>query len=130
MNSLSFVAATLLFLTTADAQPPARHGHTASPAAGPHAEPQLENETVQVLRIHLDPHEKIPMHDIDRPRVVIWLTDAHLRDTSADGTMRDELRKAGQVEWVPARRHAGENLDDHAIEFIAVIPKAGGANRH
>ena len=37
----------------------------------------------------------------------------------------DELhRSAGSTEWVPAQRHAGENLSDQAIEFLAVVPKS------
>jgi quercetin dioxygenase-like cupin family protein len=90
---------------------------------------EVDNDSVQVVRIHLDPHQKVPVHDVT-PRVVIWMTDAHLRATSPDGSSRDEHGKAGQVDWVPAQRHAAENLDDHAVEFIAVIPKAHNNSAH
>jgi quercetin dioxygenase-like cupin family protein len=62
------------------------------------------------------------MHDLT-PRVVVWLTDAHLRDTLATGESREENAKAGDVEWVPAQRHEGDNLSDDPIEFIAIVPK-------
>jgi hypothetical protein len=29
------------------------------------------------------------------------------------------MRKAGNAEWVSARRHAGENLSDRPMDFIA-----------
>src|SRR5262245_35536719 len=83
---------------------------------------EVDNDSVQVIRIHLDPHQKVPVHDVT-PRVVVWITDAHLRATSPDGSSREEHGTPGQVDWVPAQRHAAENLDDHAVEFIAVIPK-------
>lgn len=85
-----------------------------------------ENEVVQVLRMSIPPHARTPMHDVT-PRVVIWLSDAHFVDRFADGTTREERRKAGDAEWVSARRHAGENLSDKSMDFIAVIVKPSGA---
>jgi hypothetical protein len=82
---------------------------------------ELENPSMTVLRVVLGPHEKTGMHDVS-PRLVIWLSDAHLRDTMADGTQHDYQRAAGAVEWIPAQRHAGENLLDRPIEFLAVVP--------
>jgi hypothetical protein len=85
---------------------------------------EFENDAVLVVRIHMNPHEKTPMHDLT-PRVVVWLTNARLRDTSADGRTNDINRAAGAVDWVPAQRHAGENLGDEPIEFLGIVPKAG-----
>lgn len=84
---------------------------------------EIDNDTVQVIRVHLNPHQKLPMHDVT-PRVVVWLTDAHIRATLPDGTVREEHGQPGQVDWVAAQRHAAENLDNHVVEFVAVIPKA------
>jgi hypothetical protein len=77
---------------------------------------------MEVLRIRLDPHEKTPMHQVT-PRLVVWLTDAHLWDSFANGETHELRRKAGTTEWVPAQEHSGENIDDKPIEFIAVVPK-------
>ncbi len=82
----------------------------------------IENEFVQVVRISIPSHGKTPMHDVS-PRVVVWMADAHFVDRYADGTVREEMRKAGDAEWVSARRHAGENLSDQPMDFIAVIVK-------
>jgi quercetin dioxygenase-like cupin family protein len=83
---------------------------------------ELENDTMTVLRIRMAPHEKTPMHDVSA-RAVVWLTDGYLRDTAADGSSIDTQHKAGDVEWITARRHAGENLGDTPIEFLAIVPK-------
>ena len=94
------------------------------PSSGPLGiKPVTGNEFVQVVRISLPPHAKTPMHDVT-PRVVVWLRDAHFVDRYADGTTREETRKAGDAEWVSARRHSGENLSDQPMEFIAVVIKA------
>jgi hypothetical protein len=87
---------------------------------------EFSNDTLDVVRVRLAPHEKTGTHDVT-PRPVIWLTDVHLRDTKPDGTTTDYRRGAGTVEWIPAQRHAGENLSDHAIEFLGVIPKPNGS---
>jgi hypothetical protein len=99
-----------------------------APAAGPaDAKVELENDAVLVVRIRMAPHEKTPMHDIATARVVVWLTDVHLRDTQADGTVSEIRRHAGEFEWVPVQRHAGENLSEEPLEFLAIVPKSGGA---
>ena len=83
---------------------------------------EFDNQVLTVLRIRLAPHEKTPMHDLT-PRLVVWLSDADIRDTFADGHSDEMRRSAGAVDWVPAQRHAGENLSDRPVEFLAVVPK-------
>jgi hypothetical protein len=81
---------------------------------------EFENESILVLRIRLDPHEKTPMHQVS-PRIFVWLTDAHLRDTFADGKTIELRRSAGATEWVPAHK---------PIEFIAIVPKRKSDAKH
>src|SRR5258708_11254518 len=109
------IAAALCFSST---NSHAQGGH----GRGPSMALEFENQALTVLRVRLAPREKTPMHDLTA-RVVVWLTDAHLKDTAADGKTREEHWKAGQAIWVPAQRHAGENLGDRPIEFIAIVPK-------
>jgi len=100
----------------------------AAPAAGPaDAKIEFENDAVVVVRIRMAPHEQTPMHDIASARLVVWLTDVHLRDTQADGTVSEIRRHAGAFDWVPVQRHAGENLSDQPLEFLAIVPKSGAA---
>jgi hypothetical protein len=88
---------------------------------------EFENETIAVVRMHMAPHEKTPMHDIASARLVIWLTDARLRDTGVDGRVSEYNRPAGSIDWIAPRRHMGENLSDHGLDFLAIIPKAAAA---
>lgn len=84
--------------------------------------PEFENDSVQVVRIRIGAHQKIPMHDLT-PRVVVLLTDEDLKVTLPTGETREEHHSAGETMWLGAQRHAGENLSANPIEFIAVIPK-------
>ncbi len=104
------------FATTRSLQPIGAYQRDVRHDTGPTMTPELDNESVQVLRIRLEPHEKTPMHDIT-PRVVVWLTDARIRHTLADGSSREDRFKAGQVTWVAAQRHAGENMSAAPVEF-------------
>jgi hypothetical protein len=88
---------------------------------------ELDNDAVIVLRIRMAPREKTPAHDLSS-RLVVWLTNAKLRDTFPDGRSEDIERTPGMIDWVPAQRHAGENLSDQPIEFLAIVPKAGSAS--
>ena len=98
----------------------------ATPQAGPaNAVVEFENESIVVVRIRMAPHEKTPMHDITTARLVVWLTDAHLRDTHPDGSTNETHRRAGEIDWVGVQRHAGENLAHESLEFLAIVPKAG-----
>jgi hypothetical protein len=85
-----------------------------------------ENEFVQVLHLSIPAHAHTPMHDVTA-RVVVWLGDAHFVDRYADGKVVDETRKAGDAEWVPARRHSGENLSDRPMEFVAIVLKSAAS---
>jgi hypothetical protein len=98
------------------------------PSAGPaDAKVEFENESIIVVRVRMAPHEKTPMHDITSARLVVWLTDVHLRDTHPDGSTNETHRRAGAVDWVEVQRHAGENLSHEPLEFLAIVPKAGRA---
>jgi hypothetical protein len=114
------------------AQHPGAHatpspGASAPPQAGPaNAVVEFENDTVVVVRIRMAPHERTPMHDITSARLVVWLTDAHLRDTHTDGRTDEIRRRAGDIDWVPVQRHAGENLSHEPLEFLAIVPKTSG----
>ena len=101
----------------------ARAGAQHAPPAGPPAQAEIENESMFVLRVRMAPHAKTGMHDVSA-RLVVWLTDAHIRDTKPDGATSDYRRGAGTVEWIETQRHAGENLSDAPIEFLAVIAKS------
>jgi hypothetical protein len=89
---------------------------------------EFENESMTVVRIHLAPHVQTPMHDIVSPRLVIWLTDAHVKDTGSEGKVSEYNRPAGSVDWITPRRHMGENLSNQGLDFLAIIPKLPSAS--
>jgi hypothetical protein len=104
------------------------HG-AAIPQSGPaNAVVEFENESIVVIRIRMAPGEKTPMHDITSARLVVWLTDAHLRDTHPDGSANETHRRAGEIDWVGVQRHAGENLLQEPLEFLAIVPKGTGGS--
>jgi hypothetical protein len=92
-----------------------------------HAAPQgakvtFENDSVVVLHIVIAPHEKVPMHDVT-PRLIVWITSGRLKLTFPDGSVVDDVHKAGDAEWLDSRRHAGENMGDSPVEIAAIILK-------
>ncbi len=99
-----------------------RFSHQTSNArdsGGVHTKIEFDNDRVRVIRFHFAPHARVPMHDA--PDVVsIALSDGHLKLTFPDGTTRDWKSRVGDADWVPAQSHAGENMTDSPLEFIAV----------
>jgi len=87
---------------------------------------EFQNARVTVLRVRIQPHEKIPIHDVT-PRVIVYLTDSHVKLIFPNGSVRNENAKAGQAEWFPAQRHGGENLSDRAVD---TSPSFQGAMDH
>jgi hypothetical protein len=104
------------------------HGAAIPQAGSANAVVEFENESVVVVRIRMAPGEKTPMHDITSARLVVWLTDAYLRDTHPDGRTDELHRRAGDIDWVPVQRHAGENLAQEPLEFLAIVPKGTGGS--
>src|SRR5437870_253711 len=80
---------------------------------------EIENDQVRVLRTKRTPHQKVPIHEHPDYEVV-FLTDAHQKATSADGKVTETPRKAGDVIFSPAIKHAEENLSDEGLEAIVV----------
>jgi hypothetical protein len=103
------------------------HGAAIHQAGPANAVVEFENESIVVVRIRMAPHEKTPMHEIANARLVVWLTDAHLRDTHPDGSANETHRRAGEIDWVEVQRHAGENLSHEPLEFLAIVPKGAAA---
>jgi hypothetical protein len=87
-----------------------------------HFKVEFENDQVRVVRVHFDPHYKSTMNQVP-PRVVILLTDEHIRVTFPDGTSADRHLKAGTAFWTERGQGRPENLSDLPFELIWVVPK-------
>ena len=95
-------------------------GHPTSRGnGGVHTKVEFDNERVRVIRFQFEPHAKVWMHNAP-DLVSIALTDGHLRLTTPDGTSRDFHYRSGDADWLPAQSHAGENMADTPLEFLAV----------
>lgn len=79
----------------------------------------LENDEVRVLEYRLKPGEKEPMHS--HPAGVVYgFNDSKIRVTSADGTVRETVGKAGDVYWRNALTHALENIGETEVHSLAI----------
>ncbi len=88
-----------------------------------HYKVNFKNAQARVLRIHYGPHEEGAMHE-HPARVVVLLTDSHVRHTLPDGKMEERQGKAGDVRWVAGEKHLAENLSDRPFEATRVEVEA------
>jgi len=80
---------------------------------------EVDNAWVRVLRTTRGPRQKSPMHS-HPATVVVCLTDSQQRVTSANGTVREVSRKAGDVIYNEPATHAEESLSDRPLEAVVV----------
>ncbi len=85
---------------------------------------EIDNAWVRVLRVKHPPHAKIAMHQ-HPATVAVFLTDIHEKITAADGTVRNLDRKAGEVGFNEANKHAEENVSDQPLEAVIIELKPG-----
>ncbi len=98
---------------------------TADPA---HYTVQFSNSQVRTLRVHYGPHEHSAVHD-NSGAVLVLLTDAHLKYTLSDGTVRVMKGLPGEVLWPPLGRAAIENLSDAPLDAVLVQSKCAAKQR-
>lgn len=84
-----------------------------------HASVDFENARLRIVRVRLPAHEKIPMHS-HPDRVVINLTDVHVKITLPDGTSGESDTPTGHTNFSKAVVHSGENTGDALWEIIEV----------
>ena len=93
-----------------------------------HCKVEFEDANVRVLRWHVGPHEKIPMHE--HPAFVsISLTGGHSMYALPDGKTKEDNLEPGQVTWSAGEKHANESLSDKPTETIQVELKTRPAAR-
>jgi quercetin dioxygenase-like cupin family protein len=81
---------------------------------------EFENSQVRVLRVKMDAHHKVPLHEHRLNRVVVYLTDQNGSMTTPDGKTETAQHKAGEVSWGGATTHREENLRDGPFEAVVV----------
>ena len=85
-----------------------------------HVKVELENAQVRVLRLKLGPKESLPMHEDTLNHLVVFITDANVRDTAADGKAQTATHKSAETLWGGATKHKVENLSDQPFEAVVV----------
>lgn len=83
----------------------------------------LENERVRVLKTHLKPRQKLPLHNHELPRVSVHLTDQDVLSSPELGAPVLIRAKAGEVRFSMPLEHAEENLSTRRMEAILVEVK-------
>ena len=87
----------------------------------------LDNDEVQVVRVHYDPHEALPVHDHSHfPTVYVYLADSgpvrFIHEGAAPYTLTRRPVKEGWFRVSPGRveRHQVANLGPGASDFLRV----------
>jgi hypothetical protein len=79
----------------------------------------MENPHVRVLRYHDEPGTRTHQHH--HPASVLYSLSAFRRRlTFPDGTVTERSFSPGDVMWVPAQTHIGENIGTTATEVLLV----------
>jgi len=81
---------------------------------------EFENSQVRVVRVKLAAHRKVPEHEHQLNRVMVYLTDQNASMTGSDGHTTTSQHKAGEVSWAGLAKHREENLMDKPFEAIVV----------
>jgi len=56
---------------------------------------EFENSQVRVVRVRLGPRQSVPMHEYVLNRVIYYVTDENVRETSPDGKARGRAAQSG-----------------------------------
>ena len=81
---------------------------------------EIDEPQVRVIRARIPGRGQVPMHEHGPNRVVVFLTDAHVRVIDAAGAATELNAKAGETRWSGAAKHREENLSEQPFEVIAV----------
>ena len=79
----------------------------------------LENERVRVLDVRLGAGQKQRMHS--HPDHLVYPLSAYrIKHIAEDGSTSIGERQSGEVVWIPAESHAGENVGETVCHVLIV----------
>jgi quercetin dioxygenase-like cupin family protein len=81
---------------------------------------EFENNQVRVVRMKMAAHRKVPEHEHQLNRVVVYFSDQDGAMTTPDGQTTKAQHKPGEVSWGGRVKHREENLMDKPFEAIVV----------
>jgi hypothetical protein len=85
-----------------------------------HYKAEIDNNQVRVLRLHLRPGERTPLHEEPFERLVVPLTAARLNVVDSKGTAKAVAYKQAELQWLPPGAAAEENIGSKSYEAIVV----------
>jgi quercetin dioxygenase-like cupin family protein len=87
-------------------------------------EPQLENESVKIARVKVEPHEEIGLHRDAYPQVVVALKGGVMLRLESDGSIKEVSFPTGTAVFremdPPDELHKSVNPGDAPIELIII----------
>lgn len=87
-------------------------------------DPQFENPEVKVWKSVVSPHNPLPFHRHDHPRVIIALAGGTMQIVESNGSTEIHSWQTGKAYWLPAdapgTRHQDVNVGDKPIEVMVV----------
>ncbi len=89
-----------------------------------HYKVEIDNQYVRVIRCKIPQGDSVKMHHHPVGSVIVLLEDQNLKQTDADGTVREVHNKAKRVSWGSPATHMGQNIGDHLYEYVRVDIKA------
>lgn len=98
---------------------PAQDAPNLSVADPEDAKVLVDNADVHIMEVTHAPGGHEPMHH-HPAYVAVFLTDATLRETLADGTVRINHPKAGSAVFKPEVTHKAENIGDTVSKIIVI----------
>jgi quercetin dioxygenase-like cupin family protein len=115
---LTFLATLMLLLTQV-----AQSQQDATIADAEHHKVVFENDEVRVVRYIIPVGVTTAKHSHPN-MVVVALTDANAKVTTADGKTSEVHGKAGTAAWRSAGTHIYQNIGDKPVEGILIEPKS------
>ena len=87
-------------------------------------EPQFQNSEVKVWKSIVLPHNPLPLHRHEHPRVIIALTGGTMQIVEDNGSSETHDWQTGKAYWLPSNapgtRHQDVNVGDKPIEVMVV----------
>ena len=80
----------------------------------------LENSQVRILRLKLGPRQSAPMHEYTLNRLMVYITDQNVRETSPEGKAEITRHQDGSATWSGPSKQKIDNLTDKPLETVIV----------
>ena len=88
--------------------------------AGKNAKVVLDNKDVRVIELNMPPGASTGEHEHKTDQLVVFLTDGKAKQTNADGTSKEVVRKAGEVAWSEPVTHDTRNESGKPVRTLVI----------